>query len=186
MGDLVISKYFWVLYCAAFATGLFVAAYLFGWKYMVQEKRCTEKTMGTVIRYSFMRHGIDGNSTSLPIVKYKVDGNIYQVRGPEYAWYVSTRNTFSKKIATEHKHTKDPSEQVYRQDVKYNPVIGVVKNPMTEHFPIGSQVEVFYDPKNPKLAYVLRYANLKWMFWLFFGSGILCLIIAVFIFFTVM
>lgn len=36
---------------------LFFLAYKLGWKYMIQEKRCTEKTTGQVVGYSVFRQG---------------------------------------------------------------------------------------------------------------------------------
>ena len=40
-----------------------------------------------------------------------------------------------------------------------------------------------YDPENPKLAYVKRYCNKKWMFWTMFLTSILVLIMDIIIIF---
>lgn len=49
-----------------------------------------------------------------------------------------------------------------------NSFVDIVKNPLVELYPIGSEIDVYYNPDNPKLAYVLRYCNKKWEFWLTF------------------
>ena len=49
-----------------------------------------------------------------------------------------------------------------------NSIINIHKNPMEKLYPKDSEVDVFYDPNNPKLAYALRYCNRKSMFWLMF------------------
>ena len=50
-------------------------------------------------------------------------------------------------------------------------------------FPLGSKVDVYYYDKNPKIAYVLRYCNKKWMFWFMLISGIIILFLDLFIIF---
>jgi len=48
---------------------------------------------------------------------------------------------------------------------------------MEKIYPIGSEIDVYYDENNPKLAYVLRYCNRKWTFWLIFLSGLFTLVL---------
>jgi len=43
-------------------------------------KRCTERTEGVIIRYSYALY----NGISLPVVEYTVDGNQYKVVGPKF------------------------------------------------------------------------------------------------------
>ena len=50
------------------------------------------------------------------------------------------------------------------------------KDPIKGMHPLNSEIDVYYDPENPKLAYVKRYCNKKWMFWAMFVSGIIVLI----------
>ncbi|WP_408632280.1 DUF3592 domain-containing protein [Muricomes intestini] len=50
---------------------------------------------------------------------------------------------------------------------------------LAQLFPKGSTIDVFYNPNKPKLAYVLRYCNAKWTFWLFLFGAILCFSIAI-------
>ena len=56
-----------------------------------------------------------------------------------------------------------------------------LKNPIEELYPIDSEIDVYYNPENPKLSYVLRYCNKKWTFWLTFFSGVLVLVIDIII-----
>lgn len=52
---------------------------------------------------------------------------------------------------------------------------------MEKIYPIGSEIDVYYDESNPKLAYVLRYINRKWTFWLIFLSGLFILVLDIII-----
>lgn len=47
---------------------------------------------------------------------------------------------------------------------------------MSDHFPLGSEMLVYYNPDNPKLGYVERYApNYMWI--IFLISGLLPILI---------
>lgn len=62
-----------------------------------------------------------------------------------------------------------------------NSFVDIVKNPLVELYPVGSEIDVYYNPDNPKLAYVLRYCNKKWEFWLTFLGGVLVLVLDIII-----
>ena len=64
-----------------------------------------------------------------------------------------------------------------------NSFVDIVKNPLVELYPVGSEIDVYYNPDNPKLAYVLRYCNKKWEFWLTFFGGVLVLVLDIIILF---
>lgn len=149
--------------CAGGAVALAILS-CFKWKYLVQEKRCTAKTTGTVTCYSWW---LMNDSYALPRVEYSVDGKRYSARGPEYAWYVSKTRT-APWLKNRMRVPTDPdaqASQVLHMDFDVNSFVGV-KAPATAMYPIGTQLDVFYDPHKPKLAYVKRYCNLKWAFWL--------------------
>ena len=61
----------------------------FGWKYMVQKKRCTDKTDGIVVGYSRRGYGGEGSCIHLPVVEYTVLQKQYRIIGPEYRAYVT-------------------------------------------------------------------------------------------------
>ena len=122
----------------------------------LDDKKCTEKTEGKIIRYSNVLY----NDVSLPVVEYTVDGNQYKVVGPRFLSSVSkTVATPLNSVVSEVKlEGFDNGEipQVLRYQVRRNSFISVTKSPLMERFPIGGKVTVYYDPNKPKLSYVER------------------------------
>ena len=57
-------------------------------------KRCTERTEGVIIRYSYALY----NGISLPVIEYTVDGNQYKVVGPKFLSAIS--NTISTPLGS--------------------------------------------------------------------------------------
>ena len=119
-------------------------------------KRCTQKTEGVIIRYSYALY----NGISLPVVEYTADGNQYKVVGPKFRSAIS--NTISTPLGSIVSDVKmDNFEdgeipQVLRYKIYRNSFISLTKSPLEEHFPVGSKVAVYYDPKKPKHSYVER------------------------------
>ena len=119
-------------------------------------KRCTERTEGVIIRYSYALY----NGISLPVVEYTADGNQYKVVGPRFRSAIS--NTISTPLGSIVSDVKmDNFEdgeipQVLRYKIYRNSFISLTKSPLEEYFPVGSKVAVYYDPKKPKYSYVER------------------------------
>lgn len=119
-------------------------------------KRCTERTEGVIIRYSYALY----NGISLPVVEYTVDGNQYKVVGPKFLSAIS--NTISTPLGSIVSDVKmDNFEdgeipQVLRYKIYRNSFISLTKSPLMERFPIGGKAAVYYDPNKPKRAYVER------------------------------
>ena len=119
-------------------------------------KRCTQKTEGLIIRYSYALY----NGISLPVVEYTVDGNQYKVVGPKFRSAIS--NTISTPLGSIVSDVKmdniegDDIPQVLRYKIYRNSFISLTKSPLMERFPIGEKVTVYYDPKKPKHSYVER------------------------------
>ena len=119
-------------------------------------KRCTERTEGVIIRYSYALY----NGISLPVVEYTIDGNQYKVVGPKFLSAIS--NTISTPLGSIVSDVKmDNFEdgeipQVLRYKIYRNSFISLTKSPLMERFPIGGKVTVYYDPKKPKHSYVER------------------------------
>ena len=122
----------------------------------LDDKKCTEKTEGKIIRYSMFLY----NGINLPVVEYTVAGNQYKVVGPRFLSSVSkTVATPLNSVVSEVKlEDFDNGEipQVLRYQVRRNSFISVTKSPLMERFPIGGKVTVYYDPNKPKLSYVER------------------------------
>ena len=130
-------------------------------------KRCTERTEGVIIRYSYALY----NGISLPVVEYTVDGNQYKVLGPKFLYAIS--NTISTPLDSIVSDVKmDNFEdgeipQVLRYKIYRNSFISLTKSPLMERFPIGGKVTVYYDPKKPKYSYVerpLKPGRFTWLF----------------------
>lgn len=119
-------------------------------------KRCTEKTEGVIIRYSYALY----NGISLPVVEYTVNGKQYKVVGPKFQRAIS--NTVSTPLGSIVSDVKmDNFEdgeipQVLRYKIYRNSFISLTKSPLMERFPIGRKVTIYYDPKKPKYSYVER------------------------------
>lgn len=119
-------------------------------------KRCTEKTEGVIIRYSYALY----NGISLPVVEYTVNGMQYKVVGPKFQRAIS--NTVSTPLGSIVSDVKmDNFEdgeipQVLRYKIYRNSFISLTKSPLMERFPIGGKVTIYYDPKKPKYSYVER------------------------------
>lgn len=122
----------------------------------LDDKKCTERTEGKIIRYSNVLY----NGISLPVVEYTVAGNQYKVVGPRFLSSVSkTVATPLNSVVSEVKlEDFDNGEipQMLRYQVRRNSFISVTKSPLMERFPIGGKVTVYYDPNKPKLSYVER------------------------------
>lgn len=130
-------------------------------------KRCTEKTEGVIVRYSYALY----NGISLPVVEYTVNGNQYKVVGPKFQRAIS--NTVSTPLGSIVSDVKmDNFEdgeipQVLRYKIYRNSFISITKSPLEEYFPVGSKVAVYYDPKKPKYSYVARPLKPGRYAWLF-------------------
>ena len=130
-------------------------------------KRCTEKTEGVIVRYSYALY----NGISLPVVEYTVNGNQYKVVGPKFQRAIS--NTVSTPLGSIVSDVKmDNFEdgeiaQVLRYKIYRNSFISITKSPLEEYFPVGSKVAVYYDTKKPKYSYVARPLKPGRYAWLF-------------------
>ncbi|MBT0951167.1 DUF3592 domain-containing protein [Streptococcus infantis] len=148
-------------------------------------KRCTERTEGVIIRYSYALY----NGISLPVVEYTVDGNRYKVLGPKFRYAIS--NTISSPVGSIVSDVKmDNFEdgeipQVLRYKIYRNSFISLTKSPLMERFPIGGKVTVYYDPKKPKHSYVERPLKPGPYAWLFkFSIYLLVFLMVALAFFT--
>ena len=154
---------------------LFLLAFKLFYKYLIQEKRCTSKTKGIVKGYTLGSRGGENSGVFLPVIRYSINGKEYKVIGPEYKSYLIRTSSSPLTTESDMEFSEDEKQRLL---VKYNvnSIISIHKNPMEKLYPKDSEVDVFYDPNNPKLAYVLRYCNRKSMFWLIFICGLAVLL----------
>lgn len=120
---------------------------------------CTERTEGKVTGYSTSQQ-ITG-STFLPVVAYHVAGESHTVTGPTFASYTAST---VKGDGTRDGHRLQRTNitdiddlpdglKVYDFSDAPRERMG---NALTEPFPEGRRVPVFYDPDKPSRAYVIR------------------------------
>ncbi len=174
MSDIEIIKIIFGIILSVGSIVLLLLSYLIGYKYLVMEKKCTDKTKGIIKKYTLASRGGENSGVHLPIVFYNVNGQDYKVVGPEYKSYI----TINKNVPfSKNEMNYNINDQVLKINRTSNSFVTIYKNPIQELYPINSEIDVYYDPKNPKLSYVLRYCNKKWMFWLMFISGLIILII---------
>ena len=159
---------------------LLLLAYLLFYKYIIQEKRCTEKTKGVVKKYTLGTRGGEHSGIHLPVVSYNVGGKEYKVVGPEYKSYVVITKSGPM---NENSEVYKEENQVLTINRSANSFVEMRGHIMEHIYPVGTKIDVFYNPKKPKLAYVKRYCNKKWGFWLMFLSGIAIIIINLLILF---
>ncbi len=170
MSEIMITKIVFGIFLSIGGVVLIFLAFKIYYKYLIMEKRCVSKTKGIVKKYTLVNYG----GVHLPIVYYEVNGQEYKVKGPEYKFVISKSvSTPFSKNAMEYKEKK----QNLMINRTVNSLAGVYRNPASELYPINSSIDVFYDPNNPKLAYVLRYCNKKMFFWIMFITGILVLVL---------
>lgn len=180
MKEIEIIKMFFGILLSLGAIVLFLMAFKLFYKYLIQEKKCSNKVKGIVKKYTLSSRGGQNSGIHLPIVYYTVNSKEYKVVGPEYKVYkVITKSTPLSENSMEYKE----ENQVLTINRTSNSLVSVYKNPIEKLYPINSEIDVYYNPENPKLSYVLRYCNKKWAFWLTFFSGVLVLVLDVIILF---
>lgn len=132
--------------------------------------KCTSIVKGKVKRYTFWSN----NGVAFPIVEYTVNGANYtqQLR---YSYVKSTSkplNSVKTEIASD----------INDAMLKINKNSWVGSYPLEEKFPIGSEIDVYYNPNNPKQSFVLRYAkSLTGSIFLFSGIFLIILGIVIYI-----
>ena len=176
MSEVEIIKLVFGIFLSAWVLVLFLLAFRVYYKYLVQEKKCTEETVGRVVRYTWTTRGGEDSGVCLPGVAYNVDGKEYRVTGPEYRGY---RIQVKKTPLSENSCTSYEKDQILYITRTVNSMIGFYKNSMQELYPIHTRLVVFYCPEKPGLAYVLRYCDRKWAFWLTFLAGLSILVILI-------
>ena len=159
MQEIQIIKIVFGIFLTIFSVVLFIIAFKIYYKYLIQEKR-----------------GGEHSGVHLPIIYYIVNGKEYKVTGPEYKSYKTVTTSSPLESNSEGEYKEDERQRLIIKQ-KVNSFISIYKNPMEKIYPIGSEIDVYYDENNPKLAYVLRYCNRKWTFWLIFLSGLFTLVL---------
>lgn len=134
-----------------------VLSYMLYFRYIGQEERCSKKTIGIVKRPSTLRYG----DTPIPLVIYEVDGRDYKIAGPRFKLGISKKisTPFGNPITEVESNltTKDDLPDDLKVTTRGNTNIKITSSTLMTLFPVGSEVDVYYNPRKPKDAYVQRY-----------------------------
>ena len=80
--------------------------------------------------------------------------------------------------------TREDLPSVLKLNLRQNSIAGLTESPLLELYPIGSEVDVFYNPRKPQMAYVQRFARpQKVLYTIVLLLGLTFLAAALFIFF---
>lgn len=109
--------------------------------------QCTMTTKGWVIKYTLWNN----NGVHFPIVEYIVNDTKYNQR-LKYGWVVKKSSSFNK-IRTEVENDVKDGNLVIKSNAH------ISTNVLKEHFPVGTELDVFYNPQNPGKSYVMRYVK---------------------------
>lgn len=132
-------------------------------KKMVEQ--CTLTAKGKVIKYTLWNN----NGVHFPIVEYIVNNTKYNQR-LKYGWIVNKSSSFNR-IKTE------VENDVKEGNLVINSNVHISTNPLKEHFPVGTELDVFYNPQNPDKSYVMRFVKNPAIKVLFF-IGLLFIVLA--------
>lgn len=168
---------FWYLFCLCFAAALGLAGWLTGPGKRKKWKRCTAHTQGTVLRAAALNYG----GIHVPLVEYYVDGTAYRIAGPRFRGAsvreITTPEQTETTVQTNLK-SKETLPPKLRVKITHGPVRSV-ESPLMQLYPVGSFVEIYYDPQKPKRAFVQRFEGcVWWLSVLLFVLAVLCIALA--------
>lgn len=151
-------KLFFIFFGLFFLVVTIIISYIFGIRPKRKAERCTEKTTGIVIGPSIYMYN---DNIRMPSVEYFVDGQRYKVAGPRFK-YVVTKNIHTP---LHDPHTQFASNLNTRDDLpdhleiyaSGNSFIRITESPVMKLFPVGTEVNVYYNPHKPQESYVIRY-----------------------------
>lgn len=174
---------FWGLYILAFGIACLIVAYAVGWRSMRKTVRCTARTTGVVERYSSVVY----NGVHLPVVRYRVGDAEYTVTGPKFKAgvkvSVSTPFGTTGLIRVSNLDTRENLPDVYKVMIVPDTEEARRRPWLPDLYPVGSHADVFYDPAEPKCAYVQRHVPLPQFlaFWMPLVFGVVLTVLALWI-----
>ena len=128
-----------------------------------KNSRCTSKTVGKVIRHSFM-----GDGRIAPVVEYEAGGTKYTCK---------KRLAGIKKVHS----TRLDEPEAWEDEKGYlhvrTGIIADMRQLAQRLWPVGSELEVCYDPGDPRIGYVGKPVNNSFLYRVFLiaGAGIAAL-----------
>lgn len=116
-------------------------------------ERCTARISGTVVGGGHVYYG--GNA--VPRCEYEVGGNRYSVDGPMF-----TSGTTAPGLAcncTDREHLPDAfrgPQKVFSNEDRMSNDDAYQYSALSALYPVGSQVDIYYNPADPSESYVQR------------------------------
>ena len=110
-------------------------------------EQCSLKTKGKVIKYTLWNN----NGVYFPIVEYIVDDIKYNQR-LKYGWVINKSSSFNKM-------NTEVESDVLGKNLVINSNTHISTNVLKEYFPIGTELDVFYNLENPAKSYVIRFVK---------------------------
>lgn len=129
---------------------------------------CTSKAIGRVVNYKFL-----GKSNFYPQIEFEVEGVKYITR----LKFNGVKNV--RKIGS----LFNVQEEAWEDDKGYLCIkVGFISNLKSiaeKMWPIGKEMEVFYNPQNPNINYAVRPITNNFLYLMFVLMGIFTIIMSV-------
>lgn len=146
---------------AILAVIMWIMVYLFGSRKKKLPEKCSAHTEGRVIQYSSVSYG----GIHIPLVEYTAGGNKYKIAGPKFSSAVVTKfsTPFSSRAAQIETNITSREElpKKLRVKIRVNSLAGGYISPLRQIYPLDSTVDVYYNPQNPKEAFVQRFEGVN-------------------------
>ena len=110
-------------------------------------EQCYLKAKGKVIKYTLWNN----NGVHFPIIEYIVNDIKYNQR-LKYGWIINKSSSFNKM-------NTEVESDVLGENLVINSNTHISTNVLKEHFPIGTELDVFYNFENPAKSYVIRFVK---------------------------
>lgn len=112
-------------------------------------KKCCAITTGSIVKHNYR-----GGGRMFPVVEYCVDGTEYSVKR-RFAGIVTEQKISPSSLYADH------GAYVSKRDFLHVPMSAVtnLRTMADTLWPIGGEMQVFYNPMNPKQAYAERIPN---------------------------
>ncbi|WP_426348498.1 DUF3592 domain-containing protein [Alloiococcus sp. CFN-8] len=126
---------------------LLLISLIFKYKDSTTIKSCNKAVKGKVVKYTTWNN----NGVSFPIVEYVVN-NVSYTQRLKYGWIYSKSSSLKNVNTDINNNVEDTNLRISRN-------AHIATNPLMDKFPIGSELDVYYNPENPKKSYVLRFVK---------------------------
>ena len=110
-------------------------------------EQCSLKTKGKVVKYTLWNN----NGVHFPIIEYIVNDIKYNQR-LKYGWIINKSSSFNKM-------NTEVESDVLGKNLVIKSNTHISTNVLKEHFPIGTELDVFYNFENPAKSYVIRFVK---------------------------